>query len=127
MSQDLSKDTNLFKSTYRENPCHKTPSNIKLSRRKLLKSTSLGLAGGGLSIAQPARAEPERPVESTSSRMSYSRFLQYLEEGAVKKVDLFENGTVAISGGSRKFFQSVQCSLQNLNITTCIYALLISS
>ena len=95
--QDLSKDTNLFKSTYRENPCHKTPSDIKLSGRKLLKSTSLGLAGGGLSIAQPARAEPEKPVESTSSRMSYSRFLQYLEEGAVKKVDLFENGTVAIA------------------------------
>ena len=95
-SQDLSKDTNLFKSTYRENPCHKTPSDIKLSRRKLLKSTSLGLAGGGLSIAQPARAEPEKPVESTSSRMSYSRFLQYLDEGAIKKVNLFENGTVAI-------------------------------
>lgn len=29
--------------------------------------------------------------------MSYSRFLQYLDEGAVKKVDLFENETVAIA------------------------------
>lgn len=29
--------------------------------------------------------------------MSYTRFLQYLDEGAVRKVDLFENGTVAIA------------------------------
>ncbi|WRX19938.1 Peptidase M41 - like 4 [Theobroma cacao] len=29
--------------------------------------------------------------------MSYSRFLQYLDEGAVRKVDLFENATVAIA------------------------------
>ncbi|XP_075670699.1 ATP-dependent zinc metalloprotease FTSH 6, chloroplastic [Castanea sativa] len=97
-SQDLSKDnTNHTKSTYRENPCQKTTVDIKISRRKLLKSTALGLTGGGLSVAQPARAEQESPVEATSSRMSYSRFLQYLDEGAVKKVDLFENGTVAIA------------------------------
>lgn len=44
-----------------------------------------------------ARAEPESPIESASSRLSYSRFLQYLDEGAVKKVDVFENGTVAIA------------------------------
>jgi hypothetical protein len=31
-----------------------------------------------------------------SSRMSYSRFLEYLDMGRVKKVDLFENGTIAI-------------------------------
>ena len=91
------KSQDLPKSTSRENPCQKTPSDFKLSRRKLLNSTGLGLVGGGLSVAQPARAEPESPVESTSSRMSYSRFLQYLDEGAVKKVDLFENGTVAIA------------------------------
>lgn len=95
--QDISKDTHLPKSTNRENPCLKTPSKIKVNRRKLLSSTALGLVGGGLSVSQPARAEPESPVESTSSRMSYSRFLQYLDEGAVKKVDLFENGTVAIA------------------------------
>lgn len=29
--------------------------------------------------------------------MSYTRFLQYLDEGVVRKVDLFENGTVAIA------------------------------
>lgn len=28
--------------------------------------------------------------------MSYSRFLEYLDMGRVKKVDLYENGTIAI-------------------------------
>ncbi|KAE8021688.1 hypothetical protein FH972_007558 [Carpinus fangiana] len=97
LSHPFCKSQDLPKSTSRENPRQKTPSDIKLSRRKLLNSTGLGLVGGGLSVAQPARAEPESPAESTSSRMSYSRFLQYLDEGAVKKVDLFENGTVAIA------------------------------
>ncbi|CAL5342800.1 unnamed protein product [Camellia sinensis] len=32
----------------------------------------------------------------SSSRMSYSRFLEYLDKDKVKKVDLFENGTIAI-------------------------------
>ena len=31
-----------------------------------------------------------------SSRMSYSRFLEYLDMGRVKKVDLYEQGTIAI-------------------------------
>ncbi|KAL5981172.1 ATP-dependent zinc metalloprotease FTSH 6, chloroplastic [Asimina triloba] len=72
-------------------------SNANCSRRKLLTSTGMGLLLGGTSLLQPARAEPEPPQESISSRMSYSRFLQYLDEGVVKKVDLFENGTVAVA------------------------------
>ncbi|KDP26965.1 hypothetical protein JCGZ_22199 [Jatropha curcas] len=32
----------------------------------------------------------------SSSRMSYSRFLEYLDKDRVRKVDLFENGTIAI-------------------------------
>lgn len=96
-SRDLSKDTYLLKGTTRENPCRRTSSDIKLGKRKLLNYTALELIGGGLSVAQPAKAETESPVESTSSRMTYSRFLQYLDEGAVKKVDLFENGTAAIA------------------------------
>ncbi|KAK0590530.1 hypothetical protein LWI29_028459 [Acer saccharum] len=32
----------------------------------------------------------------SSSRMSYSRFLEYLDKDRVTKVDLFENGTIAI-------------------------------
>ncbi|KAJ8532183.1 hypothetical protein K7X08_012106 [Anisodus acutangulus] len=31
-----------------------------------------------------------------TQRMSYSRFLEYLDKGRVQKVDLFENGTIAI-------------------------------
>jgi cell division protease FtsH len=97
LSHPICKPQALPKSTNRENPCQKTPSEIKLSRRKLLNSTGLGLVGGALSVSQSARAEPESPAESTSSRMSYSRFLQYLDEGSVKKVDLFENGAFAIA------------------------------
>lgn len=69
-----------------------------ISRRRLLQSAGLGL-GLGLAVTKPARAE--RPVlapeEVTSNRMSYSRFLEYLNAGAVRKVDFFENGTVAIA------------------------------
>ncbi|KAM1112198.1 hypothetical protein ACFX13_045904 [Malus domestica] len=102
-SQDISKDTQLPKNPKKQNPCHKTPSNFKSTRRSLLNSTSLGLtllgAAGPLSVSNPAKAEPEpeSPAASTSSRMSYSRFLEYLDQDAVKKVDLFENGTVAIA------------------------------
>ncbi|KAG9451326.1 hypothetical protein H6P81_011291 [Aristolochia fimbriata] len=95
-AQEISKE-NVSRVAGRENPLQKTVSDGGYSRRKLLKSTGMGLAGAGLSLVQPARAEPESPEESVSSRMSYSRFLQYLDEGAVRKVDLFENGTVAIA------------------------------
>lgn len=97
-SQEILKETHLLKPVPRQNPSLKSPQDlIKLSKRKLVTSTALGLIGMGFSLAQPARAEPERPIESTSSRMSYSGFLQYLDEGAVRKVDLLENGTVAIA------------------------------
>lgn len=73
------------------------------SRRKLLRSVGLGL-GLGLATATTtkpalARAEPPAlaPEESTSNRMSYSRFLDYLDAGAVRKVDFFlENGAAAV-------------------------------
>ncbi|VAI72300.1 ATP-dependent zinc metalloprotease FTSH 6, chloroplastic-like [Triticum urartu] len=70
-----------------------------LGRRGLLQSAGLGL-GLGLAVARPARADQPpvlAPEELTSSRMSYSRFLEYLNAGAVKKVDLFQNGTVAVA------------------------------
>ncbi|CAL5052028.1 unnamed protein product [Urochloa decumbens] len=75
-----------------------------LSRRRLLQSAGLGL-GLGLAAARlpaPARAEASAPPpalapeDATSNRMSYSRFLDYLDAGAVRKVDIFENGTVAV-------------------------------
>ncbi|KAM6550025.1 hypothetical protein CsatB_021701 [Cannabis sativa] len=94
-----SKDTHVPKFTNRQDPCPQTPSEFKLSRRNLIKFTTLGITGTGFSVfSSPAKAaEPESPVSSTSNRMSYSRFLEYLDEGAVKKVDLFENGTRAIA------------------------------
>lgn len=58
-----------------------------------MSTSGLSLVAGTLS--KPARAETEAPVEVTSSRMSYSRFLDYLNQGAVKKVDFFENSAVA--------------------------------
>lgn len=94
-SQDLPKEIPLPKAINRENPSQKSPLNIKISKRNLLSSTALSLVCGTLS--QPARAEPESPIEPTSTRLSYSRFLQYLDEGAVRKVDLFQNGSVAIA------------------------------
>ncbi|KAJ0975310.1 hypothetical protein J5N97_017275 [Dioscorea zingiberensis] len=76
-----------------------------ISRREVLLKAS----GLGLGIAtQAARAEPESPQEATSSRMSYSRFLEYLDAGAVKKVDLLENGTVAIVEISNPVLNKIQ-------------------
>ncbi|KAH8489306.1 hypothetical protein H0E87_024806 [Populus deltoides] len=46
------------------------------------------LLGGGKAFADDQGV--------SSSRMSYSRFLEYLDNDRVKKVDLFENGTIAI-------------------------------
>ncbi|KAF3320096.1 ATP-dependent zinc metalloprotease FTSH 6 [Carex littledalei] len=74
-----------------------TSPNAGLSRREILNITGVGLLSAGTTTAQPVRAEPEAPIESASNQLSYSRFLEYLNEGMVKKVDLFENGLVAIA------------------------------
>ncbi|XP_031483205.1 ATP-dependent zinc metalloprotease FTSH 2, chloroplastic-like [Nymphaea colorata] len=53
-------------------------------------------AGVGLSAflrPKSAKADEQGP---SSSRMSYSRFLEYLDKDRVQKVDVFENGTIAI-------------------------------
>ncbi|TYI86283.1 hypothetical protein E1A91_D04G054300v1 [Gossypium mustelinum] len=90
--------SHLPKPTNKDNPSSKASSDIKLSKRNLLLSSmASGLIGRGVLVGEPAKAEPETPMESSSSRLSYSRFLQYLDEGGVKTVDLFENGTVAIA------------------------------
>ncbi|KAJ7267043.1 hypothetical protein O6H91_06G139400 [Diphasiastrum complanatum] len=68
---------------------------VSQGRRELLKR-AIGAVGFGLSAiaAQSAKAADEQGV--ASSRMSYSRFLEYLDKDRVNKVDLFENGTIAI-------------------------------
>ncbi|KAL6538268.1 ATP-dependent zinc metalloprotease FTSH 2, chloroplastic [Orobanche gracilis] len=67
----------------------------KGGRRGFLK---LLLGNAGLSV--PALLINERAIADeqgvSNSRMSYSRFLEYLDKDRVKKVDLFENGTSAI-------------------------------
>lgn len=110
-SQDLPKEAPLPKTINRENPSQKSPLNIKISKRNILSSsTGLSLVCGTLS--QPARAEPESPIESTSTRLSYSRFLQYLDEGAVRKVDLIQNGSVAIA----EVFNSTLNKIQRVKV-----------
>ncbi|XP_023550120.1 ATP-dependent zinc metalloprotease FTSH 6, chloroplastic [Cucurbita pepo subsp. pepo] len=95
---DHTRKAHHSKTANKEDPCPIIPLDIKISKRNLLTSTGLTLlADGFLDVSVSARAEPESPIESTSSRLSYSRFLQYLDEGGVKKVDILENGTVAIA------------------------------
>lgn len=64
-------------------------------RRGFLK---LLLKNAGLSLPALLSAKSAYADEQgvSSSRMSYSRFLEYLDKGRVNKVDLFENGTIAI-------------------------------
>ncbi|KAL0540709.1 hypothetical protein IC582_020720 [Cucumis melo] len=95
---DHSRKTHQSKTSNKENPCPKISLNTQISKRNPLSSTGLTLlADAFFNVSGLARAEPESPIASASSRLSYSRFLQYLDEGAVKKVDVFENGTVAIA------------------------------
>ncbi|KAI7734287.1 hypothetical protein M8C21_012190, partial [Ambrosia artemisiifolia] len=94
-SQNYAKDT-------RTTLCPEPTLDTKLTKRNLLKTVGLSFIGSGAgALDHPAaRAEtglPESPVAATSSRISYSRFLDYINEGVVKKVDLFENGSVAIA------------------------------
>jgi len=61
-------------------------------RRDALKKALLG-AAALLPVSEASAADDQGVA---SSRMSYSRFLEYLDIGRVKKVDLYENGTIAI-------------------------------
>nr|XP_043613988.1 ATP-dependent zinc metalloprotease FTSH 8, chloroplastic [Erigeron canadensis] len=65
-------------------------------RRGFLKLLlgNAGLAAPALLNTGKAYADDEQGV--SNSRMSYSRFLEYLDKDRVNKVDLFENGTIAI-------------------------------
>jgi len=69
---------------------------VSLARRSFLNNAAglASLVGAAMLPAAGAKAEDTTGV--ASSRMSYSRFLEYLEMGRVKKVDLYDNGTIAI-------------------------------
>ncbi|KMZ59079.1 ATP-dependent zinc metalloprotease FtsH 4 [Zostera marina] len=64
-------------------------------RRGILKFL-LGNAGFLLPALMGAKTAYADDQEASSSRLSYSRFLEYLDKGRVKKVDVYENGTIAI-------------------------------
>lgn len=64
-------------------------------RRDFLKLLIGNVGVGVPTLLSSGKAYAEDQGVS-SSRMSYSRFLEYLDKDRVKKVDLFENGTIAI-------------------------------
>ncbi|KAF9688220.1 hypothetical protein SADUNF_Sadunf02G0174600 [Salix dunnii] len=64
-------------------------------RRGFLKVLVGNVGMGGSALLGGGRAYADEQ-EVSSSRMSYSRFLEYLDKGRVNKVDLYENGTIAI-------------------------------
>ncbi|KAJ9514684.1 hypothetical protein QJQ45_028436 [Haematococcus lacustris] len=68
------------------------PEVVQDSKRALLRNAFAAAAA----LLPVAAARAEEPAGVASSRMSYSRFLEYLDMGRVKKVDLYENGTIAI-------------------------------
>ncbi|KAJ6401173.1 hypothetical protein OIU84_016563 [Salix udensis] len=64
-------------------------------RRGFLKLLIGNVGIGGSAFLGGGKAFADEQGVS-SSRMSYSRFLEYLDKDRVQKVDLFENGTIAI-------------------------------
>ncbi|XP_014509463.1 ATP-dependent zinc metalloprotease FTSH 8, chloroplastic [Vigna radiata var. radiata] len=64
-------------------------------RRGFLKLL-LGNAGVGFPALLGSGKAYADEQGASSSRMSYSRFLEYLDKDRVKKVDLYDNGTIAV-------------------------------
>ncbi|CAI9089166.1 OLC1v1023677C1 [Oldenlandia corymbosa var. corymbosa] len=64
-------------------------------RRGFLK-VLLGNAGIGVPALLSSGKAYADDQGVSNSRMSYSRFLEYLDKDRVKRVDLYENGTIAI-------------------------------
>ncbi|KAK9815331.1 hypothetical protein WJX72_001887 [[Myrmecia] bisecta] len=62
------------------------------SRRDLLRNALTA----ALAVFPAAAASAADDQAVASSRMSYSRFMEYLDMNRVVKVDLYENGTIAI-------------------------------
>ncbi|KEH31393.1 putative ATPase, AAA-type, core, peptidase, FtsH [Medicago truncatula] len=69
--------------------------NQQEGRRGILKLL-LGNVGVGLPALLGNGTAYAADEQGSSSRMSYSRFLEYLDKDRVTKVDLYENGTIAI-------------------------------
>merc|ERR1712003_142825 len=83
---------------HRETTSKHVSGNVNESKRAFLKKLALGTASLGAIATQqgkPALAADQQQTVA-SSRMSYSRFLEYLDMDRVKKVDFYDNGTSAI-------------------------------
>eukprot|EP00798_Chlamydomonas_sp_ICE-L_P019398 gene19398-26051_t len=66
-------------------------------KRALLRS-AMAVAAAAIPFGAAKSAVAAEDANAVaSSRMSYSRFLEYIAMGRVKKVDLFENGTIAVA------------------------------
>ena len=66
------------------------------TKRDFLKKIALSATTFGAMQGWQKGAFAADNESVASSRMSYSRFLEYLEGDRVKKVDLYDNGTTAI-------------------------------
>ncbi|KAG6420719.1 hypothetical protein SASPL_117256 [Salvia splendens] len=87
-------------------PLCSSTSRVANVRSSLSQKTSEGRRGflklvlGNAGLALPALLGNEKAIADdegvSNSRMSYSRFLENLDKDRVIKVDLFENGTIAI-------------------------------
>ncbi|MEW5311108.1 MAG: hypothetical protein WDW38_002849 [Sanguina aurantia] len=69
---------------------------VEAEARRAFMRSAFGAAAVAMPMLASGAANAAEDPSVASSRMSYSRFLEYLEMGRVKKVDLYENGTIAI-------------------------------
>ncbi|XP_016164522.1 ATP-dependent zinc metalloprotease FTSH 8, chloroplastic-like [Arachis ipaensis] len=65
-------------------------------RRGFLKFLAGNVGAGLPALLGSGKAYADEQQGVSSSRMSYSRFLEYLDKDRVSRVDLYENGTIAI-------------------------------
>eukprot|EP00249_Psilotum_nudum_P019480 c27275_g1_i1 orf=353-2476(+) len=97
LSQPCRRGRGVFAAYARKSPGTKDESGVLIDegKRKLLKSF-VGVGSVGLTALLAGRGRAAEGQDVASSRMSYSRFLEYLDSDRVKRVDLFENGSIAI-------------------------------
>src|SRR6476469_5097830 len=70
------------------------------SKKNILLVLSLGLLGFGLSQGQgylsTMSTQMDAKQKQASSKMTYGRFLEYLDMGWIKTLDFYDNGRIAI-------------------------------
>jgi cell division protease FtsH len=70
------------------------------SKERILSIFTLCIVGvsliGGRSLLNNAKNNPDSKQNRASSKMTYGRFLEYVDMGWIKTVDFYENGRIAI-------------------------------